>query len=76
MPALSIPVLVVDRRTIMAMFNFDRSFVESWMAGGEGTIPQMPHIPGKSTMFHVAEVEAWYLANFQRGGAIPTKTKK
>jgi hypothetical protein len=68
MAHLSIPVLVVDRRTIMAMLDLSPAFVERWLARGAGDIPQMPHFPGKPVRFHIAEVEAWYLKHFQRGG--------
>lgn len=60
----------VERDEMMFRFSLERAFVERWMAGGEGHIPQMPHIPGvgKSTRFHLPTVEAWLLRYFQKGG--------
>jgi hypothetical protein len=74
--ALSIPVLVVDRRTLMAMFSLERTFMEAWLTKGVGRIPQMPHIPGRPVMFHVPSFEAWYLEHFQRGGRLGERCSK
>lgn len=77
---MTITQTIVERDEMMMAFSLERAFVERWLEGGHGDIPQMPHLPtiGKATRFHLPSVEAWLLRYFQKGGetAAPITARK
>lgn len=62
---------IVGRDELAVLLTLERKFIDRWTAGGDGAIPQMPHLPniGRGMRFHLPSVEAWLLENFQLGGA-------
>lgn len=75
---MTISKSIVQRDELMFMLSLERTFIDRWIAGGEGAIPQMPHLPdlGKGTRFHLPSVEKWLLDNFQRGGVFAAAKQK
>jgi hypothetical protein len=61
---------IVTREQLMVLRQLERQFVDTWMAGGQGSIPQMPHMPnlGRGVRYHLPSVDAWLLEFFQVGG--------
>lgn len=76
MSPMTIPVEVVDRKTIMVIEDLERGFVERWLESGEGRIPRMPHRPGKPVKFRVSRVREWLETYFEENGEPKAETKE
>lgn len=61
---------IVTRDELMVLRRLERQFIDRWIHGGLGEIPQMPHMPniGRGMRFHLPSVDQWLLENFQIGG--------
>ena len=67
------PVSTIVGRDELAVFrSLEKRFIDQWVAAGEGTIPQMPHLPniGRGVRFHLPSVDEWLLTHFQIGGKL------
>jgi predicted DNA-binding transcriptional regulator AlpA len=66
----SIATTIVTRDELTVYRRLERQFIDRWMAAGEGSIPQMPHLPdlGRGVRFHLPSVDEWLLSHFQVGG--------
>lgn len=64
---------IVTREELIVLRRLERQFIDRWIASGEGSIPQMPHLPnlGRGVRFHLPSVDEWLLGNFQVGGVKP-----
>jgi predicted DNA-binding transcriptional regulator AlpA len=68
---MNAPTCTIVTREELAVFRrLERPFIDRWIAAGEGSIPQMPHLPdlGRGVRFHLPSVDEWLLSNFQVGG--------
>ncbi len=68
---MNAPISPIVGRDELAVFrSLERQFIDRWVKGGEGDIPQMPHLPnlGRGVRFHLPSVDEWLLAYFQIGG--------
>ncbi len=61
---------IVTRDELLVVRGLERQFIEKWLAGDDGDVPQMPHLPnlGRGIRFHLPSVDQWLLQYFQVGG--------
>lgn len=61
---------IVTRDELIVVRGLERQFIERWIKTGEGSVPQMPHLPnlGRGVKFHLPSVDEWLLEHFQIGG--------
>ncbi len=67
---MNLPSTIVTREELMVFRRLEEAFINTWTKGGQGAVPQMPHMPnlGRGVRFHLPSVDAWLLEFFQIGG--------